>query len=332
MASTSSSSNALTASASTTKIPVPVPSLLKGLTLEDIINRWSSDLDDRVRDFTNLAAEIKAWDSVLIQNGDEISKLYTGLQALEPVGNTIDESLSYVESQQKEMDAVLQGYEAQLDEMLQGRNSNSALTLHGQGHGPSGSGSATNEREKAYQLAESLNDQLDDLSRSLTSLINEVNSISSTSASSSSLSDPSAGQGSSSQQQQQQQAQDPVAAISAILNAHLGSLSWIEKTTESLTEQVGELEGRVKQASGGRWAGIGGGKSEASREGSRAGTPNRSGASQPFGRSSAFGTPQRALLGGSTAGSGTPSRGTPTARPGQSNLGRSGIFGLGARR
>lgn len=316
-----------------------MPSLLKGLTLEDIINRWSSDLDDRVRDFTNLAAEIKAWDSVLIQNGDEISKLYTGLQALEPVGNTIDESLSYVESQQKEMDAVLQGYEAQLDEMLQGRNSNSALTLHGQGHGASlsGSGSATNEREKAYQLAESLNDQLDDLSRSLTSLINEVNSISSTSASSSSLSDPSAGQGSSSQQQQQQQAQDPVAAISAILNAHLGSLSWIEKTTESLTEQVGELEGRVKQASGGRWAGIGGGRSEASREGSRAGTPSRSGAGQPFGRTSAFGTPQRALLGGSTAGSGTPSRGTPTAglgaaRLGQSNLGRSGIFGLGARR
>jgi nuclear pore complex protein Nup62 len=292
----------------TTKVAVPVPSLLKGMTLEDICNRWSADLDERVRDFTNLAAEVKAWDSVLIQNGEEISKLYNGLSALDPVANTISESLDYVESQQKEMASVLDSYEAQLDELLAGRNSNSMI-LGSSGH----QGSAMSEREKAYQLAETLNNQLDDLSTSLTSLINEVNSLSSSAGISSHSGD------------NRSEAQDPVSAIAAILNAHLSSLSWIEKTSDTLNEQVNELEGRVKQASGGRWQGI----SQNQQQMQRSGTPGRQ-----MGRST-YGTPQRALMGSSANGSfGTPGRSTPTqSRLGQSsNLGRSGVFGLGARR
>ena len=260
-----------------------------------------------MRDFTNLAAEVKAWDSVLIQNGEEISKLYNGLSALDPVANTISESLDYVESQQKEMGSVLDSYEAQLDELLAGRNSNSMILGQQQG-------SAISEREKAYQLAETLNNQLDDLSTSLTSLINEVNSLSSA-----------AGISSSSTSDNRNEAQDPVSAIAAILNAHLSSLAWIEKTSDTLNDQVNELEGRVKQASGGRWQGI----SQNQQQSQRSGTPSRT-----LGRST-YGTPQRSMMGSSANGSfGTPGRSTPTqSRLGQSsNLGRSGVFGLGARR
>lgn len=271
------------------------------MTLEDIVNRWSSELDERVRDFTHLAGEVKAWDSVLLSNGEEISKLYNGLQALDPISNTVNESLDYVENQQKEMEAVLDAYESQLDELLQGRQgSSSALSLPG-ASGPGGPSNANNEREKAYQLAESLNNQLDDLSRSLTSLINEVNSLS----------------GSSSTESQQQLGADPVSAITAILNAHLGSLSWIEKNVDTLNEQVGDLEGRVKSASNGRWPGL------STSQPGRAGTPSRHFGSSGIGRN-AFGTPQRMLMG---------SKGTPTARAGtpsrlgQSTLSRGSVYG-----
>jgi nuclear pore complex protein Nup62 len=288
-------------------VSVPVPSLLKGMTLEDIVNRWSSELDERVREFTHLAGEVKAWDSVLLSNGDEISKLYNGLQALDPITHTVNESLDYVENQQKEMEAVLDAYESQLDELLSGRQgSSSALTLGGSGGGSSAPSNANSEREKAYQLAESLNNQLDDLSRSLTSLINEVNSLS----------------GSSSSESQQQLGADPVSAITAILNAHLGSLSWIEKNVDTLNEQVGDLEGKVKSASNGRWPGL------STSQSARSATPSRSmGVAGGMGRN-AFGTPQRQVLG--SQGTPTNRSGTPS-RLGQSSLSRGSVYGRSLR-
>lgn len=63
--------------------------------------------------------------------------------------------------------------------------------------------------------------------------------------------------------------------IAAILNAHLGSLKWIEGTTENLRKGVRELEVRVGEV------------------GSRSGNVNAGIA----GRSSANGTPNRGLNG-----------------------------------
>ncbi|CAD6573700.1 MAG: FG-nucleoporin nsp1 [Cyphobasidiales sp. Tagirdzhanova-0007] len=316
-----SSSNATSNSlslgpASQSKISVPVPSLLKGMTLEDIINRWSSDLDERVREFTNLASEIKAWDSVLISNGDEISRLCNSLQALDPVSTTISESLDYVENEQKHMGSVLDEYESQLDEILVGRNGQNGL-----GKGLTGGlvrqpANANFEREKTYQLAESLNNQLDDLSRSLTSLINEVNSLSSSSGLVPSDFSSSAGQ------------QDPVSAIAAILNAHLSSLSWIEKTGDMLAGQVEELEAKMKVASGEKWQGL---SNSRIRSAQRGGTPSRTPQRSPYSVSSTRppgnGTPARNGFGQSNPGgrAGTPSR------LGQSSLGRSAAFGSSSR-
>lgn len=279
-----------------TKTTVSVPSLLKGKTLEDIVNGWSTSLDERVREFTNLAAEVKAWDSVLIQNGDEISKLYNSLQALDPVATTITESLDYVESQQKEMSAVLDGYEAQLDEILANR---------AQQQGGSGSSSGPSEREKAYQLAESLNNQLDDLSRSLSSLITEVNSLSPST---------SAGIGSDSNAAEQ----DPVGAVAAILSAHLASLNWIDKTIEGLNTQVSDMEGRMKTASNGKWAGL----SSSHRKQVTNGTPGRYGLSP----SATPGALQRSAFGGTGNRFGTPGRSGTPQRGSQTN-----VFGLSRR-
>jgi nuclear pore complex protein Nup62 len=300
------------------------------MTLEDIVNRWSTDLDDRVREFTNLAQEVKEWDSILLSNGEDIRKLLDELQALDPISNTINGSLDYVEQEQQALAGYMDQYEAQIDELLAGRSGGQS----GSGMSSHTSGGANSEREKTYRLAEDLNNQLDDLSRSLTALINDVNSLSASAG----ITQPSSADKDAS-------SQDPVSAIAAILNAHLSSLSWIEKTGDSLAQQVEELEGRLKTASGDKWQGLSSSRSinnngnlnSSSRSygtptrslmgPQRTNTPSSGARSSPNGFGSSMASPARNAFGSSTPGrSGTPSR------LGQSGLARSGVFGLGARR
>lgn len=79
----------------------------------------------------------------------------------------------------------------------------------------------------------SLSNSLDTTSTSLTSLIQTLNSLS-----------PSLANGSSSDEQD-----DPLTQIAAILNAHLGSLKYIEESGKRLKKDVTDLEGRVSEVS-----------------------------------------------------------------------------------
>jgi hypothetical protein len=56
----------------TSAISVPPPSMLKGKSIEEIINRWSTDLEGHVRDFNKFATEVAVWDRALIENGNNV--------------------------------------------------------------------------------------------------------------------------------------------------------------------------------------------------------------------------------------------------------------------
>lgn len=86
-------------------------------------------------------------------------------------------------------------------------------------------------RPHSYNLATSLSNSLDTTSTSLTSLIQTLNSLSPSLAPS------------------QDAPEDPLTQIAAILNAHLGSLKWIEEGGRRLKKEVTELEGRVCEVS-----------------------------------------------------------------------------------
>jgi hypothetical protein len=65
---------ALTTTAkSSTAIAVAPPSMLKGKTIEEIVNGWTSDLESNVREFNKLAAEVAVWDRTLIENSNNVS-------------------------------------------------------------------------------------------------------------------------------------------------------------------------------------------------------------------------------------------------------------------
>lgn len=186
--------------------------------------------------FVRLCAGGEAADGVVLK----ISELYTSVLPLSPLQGQISSSLDYVESQQKDLAAILDSYEAQIGDLVD----QSSTSAGWRGN----SGQAEKEREKAcvpflstpiarsltfsrrrYTLATSLSNSLDTTSTSLTSLIQTLNSLSPSLRPSTTASAP----------------EDPLTQIAAILNAHLGSLKWIEGTTDNLRKNVNELEGRV---------------------------------------------------------------------------------------
>lgn len=215
-----------------------MPSLLRGKTLDEIVNTWQAELDERTREFTSVAGEVREWDRVLRDNGEQISQLYNSVLPLSPLQTSITTSLDYVEAQQKDLAAILDSYEAQIGDLVD---------QAGTGAGRGGVGAAEKEREQAYALANQLSGSLDSTATSLTSLIQTLNALAPAGAS--------------------KPDDDPLSQIAAILNAHLGSLKWIEGTTQGLQANVRELEGRVGQVSG-RAVGV------------QHGTPARLGASQ----------------------------------------------------
>lgn len=82
-------------------------------------------------------------------------------------------------------------------------------------------------------LATELHNNLDDLSSSLTQLIDSVNSMSIAQGDSNAVS-----------------ADDPMAQIAQVLSNHLESLQWIDGASRELEEKVVEVEKRIKDVGG----------------------------------------------------------------------------------
>lgn len=238
--------------------------------MDEIVTGWSNELEERTREFGDVAADVREWDRVLRDNGEQISQLYNSVLPLSPLQTQITSSLDYIESQQKELSDVLDNYEKEIGDLVD-------QSATGAGwRGGSGAGGAEREREKAYTLATSLSSSLDTTSTSLTSLIQTLNALSpSFSSSSNGKDDDSASNN-----------EDALVQIAAILNAHLGSLKWIESTTDGLKKNVRDLEGRVGEVAGkvGRGGGAGGNDgvrdSPGGPNGRMIGTPSRLGHSQ----------------------------------------------------
>lgn len=135
------------------------------------------------KEFKSQAAKVAEWDRLLVENGEKIQKLYTSTYEAEKASNEIERQLSGVESQQDELTAWLDQYEAQLEELFKkqqlgsnpsgsGEQKSSAANANDGGLGPD------QERERTYKLAEKLTDRLDEMGKDLTKMIKEINDMS----------------------------------------------------------------------------------------------------------------------------------------------------------
>jgi len=41
--------------------------------MDDIVNGWSKELDVQVKEFGRQAGEVREWDRVLVENGNQVS-------------------------------------------------------------------------------------------------------------------------------------------------------------------------------------------------------------------------------------------------------------------
>lgn len=211
--------------------------------MEEIVNKWTQELDAATKEFTRQAAEVAVWDGILRKGGNEISKLLHSLQIAEERQASIEQTLDYVEQQQTDLSSLLDGYESQVTELLDSAAAGGLSAYGTSSRSTMETGAADAERERAYAMAESLNAQLDDLSRNLSSMIVEVNSLTSSTAASASRQNAEADPTSLrlANKLTRDGNQDAVGQIVAILNAHLGSLKWIDENAIALRDKVENL-------------------------------------------------------------------------------------------
>ncbi|KAI8635124.1 Nsp1-like C-terminal region-domain-containing protein [Xylariaceae sp. FL1651] len=127
---------------------------LKNRTMDEILNRWATDLSKYQKDFKEQASQTAAWDRLLVENGEKIQKF-----------REVERHLVTVESQQEELESWLDKYEVELA-------------------GPD------QERERTYKLAEKITERLDEMGRDLSKMIKEINDISGTVSKGSKPDDP----------------------------------------------------------------------------------------------------------------------------------------------
>ena len=87
------------------------------------------------------------------------------MTTVEVTQREIDQNLSYISAQQEEINSILDNYEKQIKEIFDENNLQQPMQP------------ADVQREKAYGLAESLNSQLDDVSRNLNIMVEEINKM-----------------------------------------------------------------------------------------------------------------------------------------------------------
>ena len=122
--------------------------------MDEIITRWATDLSKYQKEFKSQADQVAAWDRLLVENGEKIQQLYLNTFEAEKASRDVERHLVTVESQQDELEAWLDRYEAEVQEMF-----SKQVGPGEQLAGPD------QERERTYKLAEKLTQQLDEKSK-----------------------------------------------------------------------------------------------------------------------------------------------------------------------
>lgn len=99
--------------------PAPPPqSRLKNKSMDDIINRWASDLSKYQKEFQAQAEKVAQWDRMLVENSDRIQRLYGSTLEAERATSEVERQLTAVENDQAELELWLDHYEKEVDSMI----------------------------------------------------------------------------------------------------------------------------------------------------------------------------------------------------------------------
>lgn len=165
-------------------------------------------MENQVQEFQRQAVSLAEWDKKIIKNAERVGKLNNKVSEIEQLQRDVEQGISYVTAQQAELEALLDGIDRELPKM------NAAL-----GKTPLAGTDA--ERNKTFELAESVQVQINDVSQQLSRMVEQINtaSVAATEA-------PSEG----------------MTAVAQILNNHMEVLAWIEQQVSNLQRSTLETQ------------------------------------------------------------------------------------------
>ncbi|KAF5014582.1 hypothetical protein F66182_14381 [Fusarium sp. NRRL 66182] len=194
--------------------------------MDEIITRWATDLTKYQKEFKEQAEKVAEWDRMLVVNSGKVQKIFGNTVDAERATQEVERQLASVEGQQEELNAWLDRYEREVDEMLS-KQVGPGETLQG----------PDQERERTYKLAEKLSERLDEMGKDLGSMIEEINNASSTLS-------------------KTNKTDEPISQIARILNSHLSQLQMIDQGTAELQAKVSAAQ-KAGQSLGSRLGGYG---------------------------------------------------------------------------
>lgn len=86
--------------------------------MDDIINRWASDLSKYQKEFQTQAGKVAQWDRMLVENSEKIQRLYGSTLEAERATSEVERQLTAVENDQAELELWLDHYEKEVDSMI----------------------------------------------------------------------------------------------------------------------------------------------------------------------------------------------------------------------
>lgn len=99
--------------------PAPTAqSRLKNKSMDEIITRWASDLSKYQKEFQQQAEKVATWDRMLVDNSNNIQKLYGATLEAERATTEVERQLTAVENDQEELSMWLDHYEKEVDTMI----------------------------------------------------------------------------------------------------------------------------------------------------------------------------------------------------------------------
>jgi nuclear pore complex protein Nup62 len=216
---TTAAATGTTAAAGAAKQPaawkpnVDIAALLKGKTLEEMINEWSSQIDADIFQFTQMAMLVGEWDKKVSTNSKKILDLKQKVDLVEAAQSELNKNLELITAQQSQLSTVLSALEASVEKW--------SLTVD---LGPQDA-----ERERGYALADDIDVQLNQMSFKLKEMIDRLNAS-----------------------QERASAKDgdhPAFQILQILDSHLNSLAWIDNTSSELGAKLAEMQSQFSRRS-----------------------------------------------------------------------------------
>lgn len=121
--------------------------------LEEHINKWTLELEEQEKVFTNQATQINAWDKLLISNNDKIVALNDAVQKVKTEQQTLEQELEFIATQHAELEESITPLQKDLHNIPQ----------------------VDVERTQTYLLVENLDTQLKQMSEDLKEVIDYLN-------------------------------------------------------------------------------------------------------------------------------------------------------------